>query len=77
MPPETTKPLTVNGALPVLLIVRIAVAVEPTCTEPNARFPLNPMTRVDVGVRVGVGAVGLLLPPTSRRQHCENKRDGS
>ena len=38
--------LTVNAELPVLLIVIVAFAVEPTWTLPNARLPLTPMMRV-------------------------------
>ena len=39
-------PLTVSGVLPVLLIVRVAVAVELTATVPKARLPLTPMILV-------------------------------
>lgn len=42
------RPLQVSVAFPLLLIVRIAVALWPTDTLPKARFPERLMTRVTV-----------------------------
>jgi hypothetical protein len=54
-------PLTVSVEFPLFVMVSIAVALCPTVTFPNAKFPLNPMIRV-VAVGVGVGDV-VLFPP--------------
>ena len=42
-------PVTMNGVLPLLEMVIIAVAVVPVATVPKLRLPLSPMTRVAAG----------------------------
>jgi len=40
--------VTVSAAFPLFVIVTLDTAVVPTGTLPNAKFPLSPMTLVDV-----------------------------
>ena len=47
--------LTVSVELPLLLIVMVRCAGDPTGTLPKARLPERPIMRVGVGVGVGVG----------------------
>ena len=59
-------PLTASALFPLLLIVSVRFGVVPTVTDPNARSPLSPITRVStnvadqavVTVPVHVGTVG-------------------
>ena len=58
-------PLTVSVEFPLFVMVSVVVALCPTVTFPNARFPLNPIIRVGVaGVDVDEdGDVDVPLPP--------------
>jgi hypothetical protein len=56
-------PVTVIAAVPVLLMVSVRVAVDPTDTPPNARLPLSAITRVDpVCVIVSVAPSIVMTP---------------
>ena len=48
--------------MPLFVIVNWAVAVAPTCTLPNARFPVRLMMRVGGAVPVPETAI-VLVPP--------------
>ena len=54
--------LTVNVALPALLIVNEAVAVVPVITLPKAKLPLSPMMRVAAGAVPVPDAAMVLVP---------------
>src|SRR6185295_12201151 len=58
----TLSEVTVSGAVPLFVIVSVALAFPPTGTLPNARMPLKEMTRVPAGVEGADGADGELLP---------------
>ena len=55
--------VTVNVALPLLVMVIVAVAVAPVVTLPNARFPLTPMTFVPAIVPWGYCAIVMSATP--------------
>ncbi len=67
-------PVNVSAVFPVFVMVSIAVALCPTVTFPNARFPLNPIVRVAVPVDgAGDGDV-LLVPPEHALAKMANRR---
>jgi hypothetical protein len=45
-------PETVNGELPLLVMVSVRITVVLVSTFPNARLPLNPMIRVGATIPV-------------------------
>jgi hypothetical protein len=49
-PLEYVIPLTASALFPLLLIVSVRFGVVPTVTDPNARSPLSPITRVSTNV---------------------------
>jgi hypothetical protein len=54
----------VSAAVPLFVMVRVDVAVEPTATLPNPRLPERIMIRVALtAAAIGLGAVGLPPPP--------------
>ena len=66
-------PLTASVEFPLFVMVSVAIAVCPTGTFPNARFPINPIMRVGFGVvgEVGDGLV-VLLPPQDAAKMTSN-----
>lgn len=66
-------PLTASVEFPLFVMVSVAIAVCPTATFPNAKFPTNPIIRVGVGA---VGEVGdepvVLLPPQDAAKMTSN-----
>jgi hypothetical protein len=69
LPLGTVMPVMVSGAFPEFVMVSVALALWPTVTLPNARFPARPMMRVEGDVVGDDGDDGddELLPPQADR----------